>query len=85
MLIFRDRRHFFERSILISLVQLAIAILYDLGIDKPPSQDPALLNLAYDLKGMGKPSISLKSPTMEERRALLGCFLMSSVYVCVQF
>jgi hypothetical protein len=65
-----------------SLVQLAIAILYDLGLDKPPSKDPSLV-LAYDLKGTRKPSRLSRSPTMEERRALLGCFLMSSVYVYV--
>jgi hypothetical protein len=62
-----------------SLIQLAIAILYDLGLDKPPSKDPALA-LAYDLKGVLRPSGFSRSPTMEERRALLGCFLMSSVY-----
>jgi hypothetical protein len=63
---------------LISLIQLAIAILYDLGLDKPPSKDPAVM-LAYDLKGVGKPSGISRVPSMEERRALLGCFLMSSV------
>ncbi|KAK9257993.1 hypothetical protein V1519DRAFT_455882, partial [Lipomyces tetrasporus] len=73
-----DRRHCFERPIIVSLVQLAIAILYDLGLDKPPSKDPALV-LSYDLKGTRKPSRLFRSPTMEERRALLGCFLMSSI------
>jgi len=82
VMVFRDRRYCFQRPILTSLVQLAIAILYDLGLDKPPSKDPALI-LAYDLKGTRKPSRFLRSPTMEERRALLGCFLMSSVYVYV--
>lgn len=78
-MIFRDSRHSFEKPISQSLAQLAIAILYDLGLDKPRSEDPALI-LAYDLKGMKKPSRLSRSPTMEERRALLGCFLMSSVY-----
>jgi hypothetical protein len=63
-------------------MQLAKAILYDLRLDMPPSKDPALI-LAYDLKGVGKPSRLSKSPTMEERRALLGCFLMSSTFVLV--
>jgi hypothetical protein len=76
---FRDLRHSFERPIFLSLVQLAIAILYELGLDKPPFKDPALI-LAYDLKGIKMPSRLSRSPTMEERRALLGCFLMSSVY-----
>ena len=66
-----------------SLAQLAIAIMYDLGLDKQHSKNAALM-LAFDLKGSGKPSGVSWTPTMEERRALLGCFLMSSVYVFVQ-
>ncbi|MCJ1359174.1 MAG: hypothetical protein MMC33_009174 [Icmadophila ericetorum] len=58
--------------------ELAIAILYDLGLDKPPSNDPGLI-LEYDLKGARKPSRFSRSPTLEERRALLGCFFLSSV------
>jgi hypothetical protein len=77
--LFRDQRHSFERPIFLTLVQLAIAILYELGLDKAASHDPALI-LAYDLKGLKKPSILSRSPTMEERRALLSCFLISSLY-----
>ncbi|KAK9350915.1 hypothetical protein V1523DRAFT_435885 [Lipomyces doorenjongii] len=73
-----DRRYCLDKPLLTSLVQLAIAILYDLGLDKPPSKDPGVI-LAYDMKGARKPSRFLRSPTLEERRALLGCFLMSSV------
>jgi hypothetical protein len=76
---FRDQRHSLERPILLSLVQLAIAILYELGLDKSISNDPALA-LAYDVKGIRKPSRLTRSPTLEERRALLGCFLISSLY-----
>jgi hypothetical protein len=78
-LCFRDRRYHSGRPILISLVQLAIAVLYDLGLDKPFSKDPAL-TLAYDLKGAVKPARFSRSPTMEERRVLFGCFMLSSVY-----
>ena len=74
----RDRRYGLDKPIFTSLVQLAIAILYDLGLDKPPSNDPGLI-LEYDLKGARKPSRFSRSPTLEERRALLGCFLLSSV------
>jgi len=63
-----------------SLAQLAIAIMYDLGLDKQHSKNAALM-LAFDLKGSGKPSGVSWTPTMEERRALLGCFLISSVHV----
>ncbi|KAK9328779.1 hypothetical protein V1520DRAFT_345197 [Lipomyces starkeyi] len=73
-----DRRFCFGRPLLISLIQLAIAILYDLGLDKPPSKDPAL-SLAFKLKGAGNPPALSRTPTMEERRVLLSCFLMTSV------
>ncbi|KAL3426139.1 zn 2cys6 transcription factor [Phlyctema vagabunda] len=72
------RSHCFEKLIMTSLSQLAIAILYDLGLDRAASRDSGLAIL-YDLKGTKKPA-SLSTPhTMEERRALLGCFLLSSV------
>jgi hypothetical protein len=61
-----------------ALTQLAIAIVYDLGIDKPPGNDQAII-LVSELKGMVKPSSILRTPTMEDRRALLGCFLLSSL------
>ncbi len=77
---FRDRRYNLDKPILASLVQLAVAILYDLGLDKPASDDAGLM-LEYDLKGFPRPGRYERSPTLEERRALLGCFLLSSVWV----
>lgn len=74
----RDRRYGLDKPILTSLVQLTIATLYDVGLDKPPSNDPGLIH-EYDLKGIQKPAIFSRSPPLEERRALLGCFLLSSV------
>ena len=75
----RDRRYNLDGSIFASLVQLAIAVLYDLGLDKPPSNDQGLL-LEHELKGIPKPSRCFRSPTLEERRVLLGCYLLSSTY-----
>jgi hypothetical protein len=79
----RDRRYLYGKPVFVSLVQLAIAILYDLGLDKAPPKDPGMV-LAYDLKGAAKPSGIPRVPVMEERRALLGCFLMSSVQVYIR-
>ena len=57
-----------------SLVQLAISIVYDLGLHKPPSKSLVVI------PGDDKPGHRTSSArTMEERRALLGCFLISSV------
>ncbi|OJZ81892.1 hypothetical protein ASPFODRAFT_171733 [Aspergillus luchuensis CBS 106.47] len=71
-----DRYYALDKPLFTSLMQLAIAIVYDLGLDKPPAQDPSLL-LSYDLKGHNRPSHYSRLPTMQERRALLGCFLVS--------
>lgn len=71
-----DRGYCFGKPVLLSLLQLAIAILYDLELDKAPLKDPTLA-IAYDLKGITKPTGIPR--TLEERRAFLGCFLMSSV------
>ena len=76
----RDRRFCFGKPVLISLVQLAIAVVYDLGLDKPPSEDPAMA-FAYNLKAASKPPIISRAPTLEERRALLGVFMLSSKHV----
>jgi hypothetical protein len=71
---FRDLHHSMDRPIYVTLLQIAIAILYELGLDKRASKDPGLI-LMNDMKGLPQPA---KPPTMEERRAWIGCFLMSS-------
>ncbi|KAL4732986.1 hypothetical protein BDV11DRAFT_214568 [Aspergillus similis] len=73
-----DRHYCVDKPISTSLVQLAIALLYDLGLDKPPSQDPAAI-IIYEWKGGNKPPRPSRSPNAEECRALLGCFLLSTV------
>ncbi|KAJ8096588.1 fungal transcriptional regulatory protein, N-terminal [Lipomyces tetrasporus] len=73
-----DRHYCLDKPISTSLIQLSIAILYDMGLDKLPPQDPGLA-LAYELKGASRPSQLTLAPAMEERRALLGCFLISTV------
>jgi len=76
---FRDLRNTGEKPIFLPLAQLAMSILYELGLDKPPSKDPGL-TLLYDMKGIRRPTRLTRTLTMEERRALLGCFLLSSLY-----
>ncbi len=71
---FRDLHHSMDRPIFVTLLQIAMAMLYELGLDKPVSNDPGLI-LSNDMKGLRQLS---RSPTMEERRAWFGCFLKSS-------
>ncbi|KAL2829501.1 hypothetical protein BDW59DRAFT_142164 [Aspergillus cavernicola] len=73
-----DTWHNFGRCPSTGLVQLAISIVYDLALDKPPLQDPGMA-LMYDSKGYKKPWGFLRTPTLEEQRAVLGCFLVSAV------
>ncbi|KAL2865264.1 Zn(II)2Cys6 transcription factor domain-containing protein [Aspergillus lucknowensis] len=73
-----DKWFAFDKCITTSLVHLAISILYELGLDKPPCQDPGLIAF-YDLKERKKPARLLRPPTLEERRLVLGCFLVSTV------
>lgn len=65
-----------------SLVHLAMSVLYDLGLDKPPTDDPTLI-LTYEFKGRKKPPRFLGPPTLEHRRALIGTYLLSSTSVCL--
>lgn len=56
--------------------QLAVSLVYDLGLNKPvPQHPPALCNLPDRNRGLHSPR------SMEERRAVLGCFLITSLYV----
>ncbi|KAL2070336.1 hypothetical protein VTL71DRAFT_13362 [Oculimacula yallundae] len=75
----RDRCFYIGQPVLINLIQLSIAMVYNLGLDKPPPplKDPASL-IARDLKNTGSPE-KLSKTTNEARRALLGCFLLSTL------
>jgi hypothetical protein len=66
-----------EKPVLVGMVQLAIAIIYDLGLDRGPLRDPVLI-YAQDMRGVLRHPRVTKSRTTEERRALLGCYLLSS-------
>ncbi|KAL3440265.1 hypothetical protein BJX65DRAFT_290824 [Aspergillus insuetus] len=73
-----DKFHTLAKCPSLSLLHLAIAIMYDLALDKPLSFD-AGLGLMYDVKGMKKGPMPPRTPGLEEKRAVLGCFLLSTV------
>lgn len=57
-----------------------MALVFELGLTKPVPKDtqvPPCVNPKYS-----KPTTPR---TMEERRAVLGCFLVTSMYVDIQF
>jgi hypothetical protein len=64
--------------IITNLIQLAIAIIADLGLNKPLAKCPQHMILSYDARGCPKP-VHPSKRTMEERRAVVGVFWLSSV------
>lgn len=67
----------YNKPILTSLLQLAVGILGDLGLNKPPPKESTYVLLEYNARGCPKDFSHLR--TMEERRAAVTCFLLSSV------
>ncbi len=57
--------------------QLATSLVFDLGLNKPLSKDPQLSLCISSYKYPKSPTVR----TMEERRAVLGCFLITSMQV----
>lgn len=60
--------------------QLGIALMGNLGLNKPPLKEPTQMVLNLDGRGCPTKPFSPSIRTMEERRAVLGCFLLSSLY-----
>ncbi|KAJ8071875.1 hypothetical protein OCU04_002183 [Sclerotinia nivalis] len=71
--------HYHQRPVWSSLIQLAMGLVYDLGINKaPPKEAPSLL-LNFDARGC--PKISLRpAGSDQERRALLCLYSLSSSF-----
>ena len=62
-----------------NLLQLAIALMVDLGLNKEP-RAPGTRNKSIELNWMFyTPQIS-GARSLDERRAFAGCFYLSSVY-----
>ena len=78
----RDRHRGHHESILSNLVQQAVAIVYHLGLHATLPNDPGLA-LMYDLRGIPRPPRLTRTETLEERRALLACYILSSGYVLI--
>ncbi|RFU29964.1 hypothetical protein B7463_g6352, partial [Scytalidium lignicola] len=72
--------HFYAVVNLTSLLSAAQTIIYDLGLHRPPIKEfPAGMVKAAIRKTSAYQSILNPERTLEERRALLGCFFLISV------
>ena len=78
---FRGHYHVHDKPVIIQATQLAMALVGNLGLNKPPPKEPAQVMLSLNARGCPTRPFTPTVRTMEERRAILGCFLLGSVYV----
>lgn len=80
LLVFAAWGHFYlyNKPIISTIIHLATSIAFDLGLTKPVPTEPALIMLAYNAQGCPRNATSAVR-TMEERRSIIGVFLISSV------
>ncbi|KAF4631334.1 hypothetical protein G7Y89_g6795 [Cudoniella acicularis] len=64
-----------------TIIQLAMSLAFDLGLTRPPPGEPVRILLNYTAQGCPKPANGINlERTMEERRAVVGLYLISSVF-----
>ena len=65
--------------ILSSVMQLAVGMLGDLGLKRPPPNDSPSLLLNYDARGNPKPFLPAVR-TLDDRRIAISCWSLSQLY-----
>ena len=75
---YRAHSHSHTNPIVTNLLQLAMALLADLGLNKTPPEQSLNVVLNYDSQGCPRQFAQPKR-TMEERRVAVGLFWLSSV------
>lgn len=80
LLVYVSWGHFYlyNKPIISAIIHLATSIAFDLGLTKPVPTEPALIMLSYNAQGCPK-NLTAAVRTMEERRAIIGLFLIGSV------
>ena len=81
VLVFAAWCHYYicNKPIISTVIQLGISLAFDLGLTRPPPGEPLNIMLHYIAQGCPKPINGMNVRTMEERRAAVGLFLVSSV------
>lgn len=64
-----------QQPALTAFGQLAMSLVFDLGLNKPVRKEPHIMSV-FSPHCVRIPMSTVRS--MEERRAVLGCFLMTS-------
>lgn len=69
-----------NRPITSTVIHLAMSLAFDLGLTKPLPSESSSVMLNYTAQGCPKPTNgTMQTRTMEERRGLIGLYLVSSV------
>jgi hypothetical protein len=69
-----------NRPIMSTIIHLAMSLASDLGLTKPLPTDSSAVMLNYTAQGCPKPIIGMiPTRTVEERRAVVGLYVVSSV------
>lgn len=78
---YRNNKLYFRKAQMTNLIQLALALIVDLGLNKAPNQydRQKMATFATDQAHGEVPLPYMR--TSDERRTLLGYFYMASVYV----
>ena len=76
----RGHYHIYDGFGVISTTQLALGLVGTLGLNKPPLKEPPQTVLDLDARGCPTKPFTPSIRTTEERRVVLGCFMLSSVY-----
>jgi hypothetical protein len=74
--------HFYicNRPITSTIIHLAMSLAFDLGLTKPLPSESSSVMLNYTAQGCPRPTNGMvQTRTMEERRGLVGLYLVSSV------
>ncbi|THV46805.1 hypothetical protein BGAL_0358g00040 [Botrytis galanthina] len=71
--------HYQQRPVWSSMIQLAMGIAFDLGLNKAPQKEAPHLLLNFDARGCPKPFISAVG-SRQEKRALLCLYSLSSSF-----
>jgi hypothetical protein len=81
VLVFSAWCHFYicHKPIVSTIVQLGIALAFDLGLTRPLPGEPVNVMLHFNAQGCPKPVDRVPGRTLEERRAAVGLFLISSM------
>jgi hypothetical protein len=77
-LIIRAHSHLHSKPFLSVFTQLTMSLVFDLGLNKPVPKVTQMMPCMKDFSKFLKPPTPR---TNEERRAVLGCFLVTSMYV----